>query len=762
MRFKLLAVTFVAISSLGLAGCNFFLKHQSQEKPAGMELKAGAMSCLRDVPTTVRSWLSDQSTEAQIKETFNCLRATIDHFEKFTRGKTRPDWYADEELLSFLNEVLKSENKLAPQFMHEVLKFKTLALGGTADGMSLQEIRASRKLMDILEKGLLLNRENVRYLLFQGGGVQRTVEQERKIQRDLQTSILEILQLNPKGSQSYSFSDFQLLVEQFNLYLGDARILAQFLRWFPFSQSIKSLFVGTDPEIENEKAWFDYVQWGMRAYGMALDFFYNIRTQSFEKPEHWDAAILWVNNIFEWIDVSPAMTRKGFLQMNSVNEVLDEVLKSGLFKVEIEPGLVVETACRAILNLFDGPSGHRRQCFELEALSIQHYKFLKFEWNTWMLAQKQINKSFSKGTATTWGAFRQDLQSFDIHEVLAPLQLRDAERTALRQTYAEWRQTIEGAIPVVWDADNRLSVRKGLDTNQVGFAGTTLSNTTRSVTRFILRGYGQGTGTNIYTYKISPESFLNLENDFQKIGVAIRFLDSRGGSSAKRTFKEANFLTYSGNGDNELNAQELFEVINILASAGHQIANQIYNKSAASGCATGQFDQAFGKPYLKEDCYRQVFRDHFRDFFKSAPGLVSLSMNLSGSKVLKRMEQDLFDLSRTEFSVKNQVEFSEVRTMVAVLLYAEVLRVVYDTDGSLTLSRDEVRKAAPRFAKFIAENSPFGNYASESIFMCLIFQQRKPTWSSVSCLTNPLFGSDKVMVPELVKVLAVLKQDMIK
>ncbi len=639
-----------------------------------------------------------------------------------------------------------------------------MALGGTADGMSVQEIRSARKLMDVLEDALVLNRGGMRYLLFQGTVGARTKDQEKALQANIQHSIMEILKLNPTGSQKYTFSDFQLLVEQFNVYLGDARILSQFLRWFPFSQSIKSLFVGSDPEIDNEKAWFDYVQWGLRAYAMALDFFYNIRTLSFEQPEHWDTAILWVNNIFDWIDISPAMNRRGSLSMISVNEVLKEVMRSGLFKAELDSNLVIETACRAVLNLFDGPAGHRRQCFELESLSSQHYRYLKFEWTTWMLAQKQINRSFAKSRVVTWGEFKNQLKVFNPGDFISGLKIRETEKSALVQTYAEWRQSIDRALPILWNPDNRLSVKRAALSDPIGFGGMSVANTIRSVTRFILRGYGEGAGTNVYTYKISQDSFVNLESDFQKIGVAVRFLDSRNGSTAKRTFKEANFLTFSGDGDDALTAQELFEVVNILLSAGHQIASQIFAQALKENCGTGQMDVAFEKPYLKEECFRKTFSDGFNKFFNSAPGLVSLRMNLAGNKILAEMDKNLFGLSRSEFSVENLVEYSEIRTMVAVLLYAEVLRVAYDTDESLKLSEKEVVLAAPRFRQFIVEQSPVGTHAAENIFLCLIFKQVKPglNWRSAGCVKNSIFGYGEVMVPELVKVLALLKQDMVK
>lgn len=751
-----------------LTACDFFLKHQSEEQPDSVELKADSMTCLRGVPQFVRLYLNDKASASQVHESFDCLRSTIEHFEKFTRGKTRPDWYGADELLSFLNEVLNAESRVSPEFMREVLKFKTLALGGTPEGMSIQEIRATKKLMDLLERGLVKSRGHIRYLLFQGTDPNRTLDQEKRIQEDVKNSILEILQLNPKGSQQYSFSDFQLLVEQFNIYLGEGQVLAPFLRWFPFSQSIKSVFVGSDPELDDEKAWFDYVQWGMRAYAIALDFNYHIRTLSYEKPAHWEAAIAWVNNIFDWIDVSPAISRKGSLSMVSINEVLKEVMRSGLFKAELDSSLVIETACRAVLNLFDGPAGHRRQCFELESLSTQHYRFLKFEWNAWVLSQKQINQVFEKRGnsrgAVTWGEFKKSLNSYDPNVFVNTLKIREGERKALLQTYQEWRQTINRKNPVVWGPEHRVLVKDIRPTDAIGFNGMSVANGVRSTTRFILRGYGEGTGTNIYNFTISEASFQNIENDFQQIGVAIRFLDSRNGSSAKRTFKEANYLTFSGDGNDKLSAQELFEVINILASAGHQIANNIYAYALAKNCATNQVDQAFGKQYLRKDCFLEIFSEGFSRFFHSAPGLVSLRNTKDLAAVMKEMDQDLIKLSRSEFSVEDRVEYSEIRTMVAVLLYAEVLRVVYDENQDLKLSEAEIRKAAPRFKPFIEQQSPFGSYGTEGIFTCLVFGQRKPgfNWTSAGCLVNSIFGYDTVNVTELVKVLAVLKQDMVK
>lgn len=748
-----------------LSGCDYFLDRQGPAKSDVVELKAGEMGCLSGLPSTMKLWLNDEASEKVLVSTFDCLRTTIHQFEKFTRGKTRPDWYGADELLSFLNEILGSQSTLPPAFMHELLKFKSLALGGTSDGMTVQEIRAARKLMDTLQKAVILNRGSMKYLLFQGSAQKTSAQQGKLIQENIKNSILEILQLNPKGSDKYSFTDFQLLVQQFNLYLGETETLSQFLRWFPFSQSIKNVFVGQDPSLENEKAWHDYVQWGLRAYAIALDFYYNIKPLNFEEPEHWNSAISWVDNIFDWIDVSPAMNRRGSLSMTSVNEVLQEVMRSGLFAMEVEQSLIVETACRAVLNLFDGPTGHRRQCFELESLSSNHYRFLKFEWKAWVLAQQQINLAFAQSKTTSWGQYRTHLQKFDPAFLINDLNSSSTEKTALKQTFKEWQETIDGKFPIVWGADHRLLLKRVAPEDQLGFGGMTVANGIRTVTRFILRGYGEGTGTNSYTFKVSEQSFVNLESDFQQIGIAVRFLDNRSGSTAKRAFKEANFLTFSGDGGKLLDAQEFFELVNLLSSAGHQMAHDAFDRAVKVGCATKELDEPFKKPYLREGCFLKLLRRDFAEIFKAAPGLVALRKTQGNTPSYLQMEKNLREISKSEYTRENLIEFSEIRTLIAVLMYAETIRVVYDENGDLKLNEAEVRKAAPRFKGIVEQHSPLGARGAESIFACLVFGQKKPSfdWNSAGCfLYNSLVGYDTVMVPELVKVLAVLKQDMVK
>lgn len=757
--------------SLSLCGCDFFLARQSPPAEPSIEMKGGPLQCLRTVPKNLGLFLADDLSENEIHTSFGCLRATLDHFLKFTRGTEKADQYTQTELRSFLNEALPDKHRVSVQFMQEIMSLKTVLLGGSSKIMTKKEIEQARVLMSVLESESLNLRGKMRVLLFQAPKDKVSREELKSAQQQIERSVANILEVSKAEATFYGFDDVRNLCGELNAFLGSNGLLGQLLRWLPMAQKLKVLFLGEKTLAYSQKDWQQVLGWSVRAYGLTLEFVYWIKNLNFGTAEDMERLIAFGDSVFELIESSPVLKERSELSLLALDEVLAESMRTGLFKTLIPLDVLKEGIRRFLLTVIDGPMAQRRSTYEIEFLSSRQLSTLRFEWNVWVLSQKQIDQAFIRQalkdnkTEVKTISYPELLETLSTEQMMRDLQsrprLRPGEATELAQTWFEWSQLMRSPHPMLWNSEEHLIVLSDYKNARPGFQGMVKVNLLRSLTRLILRGYGTGTARSLWNLNIDADAFSRFEEDFREIGRKISALDPRTPSPADRTFKEASFFTFSGNGDSTLTANELFEELNILSSAGGMISNELMALSIRAGCATDERD-VFGQPYLREDCFRKVFRQEFLRVFDGAPGVMALQMKMRGHINEEKFYESLWQLGHAPYSRPGYVEYGELRTYGAVLYYVEILRLVYDRDEDMKLSQTEIQAAAPRFRSYVGERSPMGSFLVDQIFTCLVFEQRKPgaDLDTGKCLFHLGLGYDPLGPEALLQVLAVLKADL--
>lgn len=748
-----------------LAACNVFLQRQGPPAQEQIELKMQGMGCIREVPSKVSFWLSDRLDASATKNTFVCLNETLNHFMRFTKGTEVAEQYTHDELRTFLNEILPNDKQISANLMAEIMKLKTVFLGGSPIVMTKKELTQAKVLLTVLEQEALALRGMMRLLLFQATKDNVESSELAVAQRQFDISVANVMQVAKPEASTYSFENFTSLVSEMDAYLGNNRILSQLLRWLPLTQKFKILFLGDRGLAYSQKDWQQILGWSAKAYGLVLEFVYKVRNYDLNSASDMEKLISFGDSVFELIDESPMLKEKDVLSLAALDEVVAEVLGTGLIKVKIPLSVIQESLRKGLMFLVEGPGSQRREAFQVEVITRHHLTTLRFEWNVFALSQKQINQVFLRGADKN--RFNDLLQAMDERYIQKDVLRRGrkpGEARVLLTTWHEWQALMNSDFPILWGKDNRLAlVKEGLKETEIGFKGMTTANLLRSFTRFILRGYGTGRSTNFWNLQVDELNFSQFERDFREFGQAIHFLDPRTANPAARTLQEANFFTFHGNGDNLLDAREIFEQFNVLTSSGGLLANDLLEMAIEKGCAAIRTD-VFGKPYLRATCFKSMFREEFAKVFKSAPGLVNLRTVVKLKSREDEFFENIYSLSEAPHSVPGYVEYGDLRTYTTILSYIETLRLVYDTNNNMRLSEAEIRRAAPRFRNFIAERSPIGYWGAEKAFTCLVFEQEKPdfNFATASCMTRGWTGYNPVSPADLLKVLAVLKKDMFK
>lgn len=779
--------------AVGILGCDSYLRRNNPPAEDQVVMESHALSCIRGVPGNLTQFLNDQLGKEQVSDTFACLRGTVDHFQKFTRGNEGSSVYAPEELRSFLNEALPRNRQISAAFMSELMKLKTVLLGGSPAGMTKAEITQARVLLSTFESEAQALRGQMRLLLFQAPRDLVTLQQVKTAQRQLEKSVAAVMEVARPEATEYDFQDIENLVTQFHDYLGNQNLLTQLLRWLPITQKVKTLFVGERTLTYSQKDWQQVLGWSARAYGLALEYAYWIRGLDLKSPDDVDRMIDFGDSVFDLVEDSPNIKERGAVSTIAIDEVLDEAIQAKLLNPDIPLPLLQVTYRQGIATLLSEPPQHGKAPFEVLTMTSDQIARLRFEWNAWVLIQKQINASFRRemrlsaslpsrilpqGITRLEAAnlqvlakdvtFSKLLEAHDgvllASELAARPRLRPGERQALRQASKDWKAAIAGDYPLLWNEENRLAVTRHIENVRLGFEGTTTAGLLHIFSRLILRGYGHGPDTNPWHARLRVEDFVRFEQDFREMGVWLKAIDPRTPNPAERNFQEANFFTFSGDGDAFLSAQELFEEFNILASAGGQIASELQVRAEKRGCGV-HFPDTFGHWYLNANCFWQGLDLDFNNSFWSVPGLVAYQMGIQGTGRELEIRQRLTELGWGPQSREGIVEFSDLRTYATILHYVEILRLVYDRDQNLKLSYAEIEAAAPRFHQFLRARNPLGNVLTDTFFMCMVFEQEKPQidWATMSCVARPKFiGYDDIGLLELLRVLSVLKTEMAK
>lgn len=776
--------TFTLVATV-LVGCDRYMHRQSPAKSDQVELKTDALTCLHPVPERIGRWLHDELSVAEIETTFSCFHTTVSHFEEHARGKHNSENLQVEDLQKYINQALPSDRQLNDELMAHLMKLKTVFFGGDAQIMTREELHRVARFLDVAETQVKDLTGWMRILLFQEGkhdidGKAQpsiSIEQLHEAERRLKNVASVFLEKTFISGSSYGFQDLSAFVNQFDEYLGHPPLLAQFIRWLPFTQSLKDLLVGHSAEFSSANGWKEHVEWLSKAYNSGLEYFYLVRPLTLEKPKNYDVFIGWTNQLVDVVGSSRVMRERGVLGTTEILAMVDRFLETGALRTSIETEtlkrILPETICRGLANFLEGPQTRALACHEVDGLTAKGFSILKFEWNVWAVTQRQLQSAFKDSNQITYGDLRASVLKFKPSEGRAGLPVSPTEQAYVDRSFSDWKSLMLAPYPMLWGPNQRLIVKPIKKTDPVSFTGMSEVNLFRSLTRMVLRGYGVASNNDdVFDYKLRQTDLERLEYDFRDFGRAIHFLDPRNPNPGGRTFQEASFFTPHGKGADTLSGEEIFEELNILVSAGGQTANAIYDRIVQDpSCKTPDLD-VFGKFWLRQDCTMAVMRNNFSEFFASVPGLLAMHYETIKDGTRDAFDRNLLDLARLPDNTKKRpdlIGFGEIRTMATVLYYIEMLRLVYDENGDGKLSLAEVKKAQPRFYSFISalikqEKIPW--YVSswktvgvEDIFPCLVFEQKKP---GVACVLWGPDGGEQIGLPELLKVLGVLKAAMPK
>lgn len=736
-------VIVIALSQgLLLSACDRFLKNadkssQTQDS-VKIEFKDGA--CLKDVPVEVGKFFKDQS---HLSPSTSCIKKALKSFMDLTRGADAR-YYTATELKDFFNDYLLKENKIDADFLKDIMKIKVLIAGGSPDVATREELEKFNEFL--AEFGAMGDELHGMMQIvtlkapLDSVDLVRLQDFKTKVRRIAEFILLKT-QLTTSG---YQINDLNLFLEHLRKFIagtnyqshpsdgssgsavkGQSTELEDLFKWLPLINMSRELLIGDAARLQTQKDWVETKDWLIGAYMTFLKYHFVIEHQSFDTPAESSLLIGFLDEVFSLIEKSPILKEKKIFEAAKIDTLIDELVKQRLLVIALPIPLLKESYRKALVYFIDSISA-AQDLGSFRGVTDSHVLALKAEYNIWKASQNLLIRAFlelnSAPTLRTLLEFQKSIDGKGFP--LVPTNDREEYNRAWWDFYG----LLNRPFPVIHDEQLRLIVSPTAPEAPLSFRGLTQTNLIRTITRMILRGYGNRQERAIYKRAIKEEDFVRLEKDFHDFAVETGLVDPDKKTSGQETFDQGKMLVFSSNGDGQISSAETTELFATLFSGGKTILNLIYSDLAASGCTTQQTD-VFRMPWVNEACFYSQLRLKVAQYFPNIPLFSKFVQGLSDAQ-FAAWYQSTLKVAKSSRHRQGLLESGEIRTMAAIFHFVDEIYLTYDTNRSGLLSESEVTRAYPRFEGVIVKQAEKNGFLAslipESIFIYLVYNGEIP------------------------------------
>lgn len=772
---KWISLSVVALASFQFIACDKFLRSSKspEEENKVVVIDVGAeVQCLKDVPSQLKLFLNDEASANDVAGAVGCLQEALRTFMSSYKGND-PSSYTGPEIQHFFNRYLLKENQVSDKFLSEIMKTKTALVGGVTERFTRDEMERFIQFLGSFGDQLQSLRGQMKILLWktqQGAASEAQVLQAQKITQSLVIFFLDNSKLT---SAKYELNDLVTLIEELDNFVGDKEGISSVFKWVPLIKDVKYLFLGESSGLSNMTEWKKAFVWVVDAYFAILKFHYHLNKLEFEEPEDWNKLMIWTDEIFRLIDISPEMQNQKILEADKIDALIDRVWGLKLFKHPFDETMAKEVYRKLIANVLESNMPRGRSS-EITGLSQQNFRVLRQEYRAWRISEKFIVDAFLKfkrlNLKKNAPNLRQEANAFNYKAFIASMKVTPLEQEELEQSWMDFHKLVWLKFPVLANEKTKLVMDYDLQSKSTSLQGAHLLNFNRTYVRMLVRGYGEKTQEKLFDNKITKQRFIDFEKDFWHFTRKLGLFDPRTQEAAPRTFSEADFMAYNGNGDDLMSPIEAIEVLSMMFSGGKHMIAELEEDVAKFDVALQKFPMAgkcydkqldiFGRKIMTEACLKAVYRANAGKYFEAMPNTAKFIKSLNDVE-FEEYYQAILIPAMLEKHRPGFMEVSEARSILVIMHYLESLMVVYDTNKDSYLSKDELLEAFPRFKPFIVKMSPAGNWFAGDVFLYLVYRGEKPTLTSLPGFIAEKFQGKlgKASRLNLVKVLGLLKAE---
>lgn len=755
-----LLLPLTAISILTSVGCTEFLNGKKAE-PEVLEFSDKKFACLQVLPEQLGKFSVGEAQEKEIREGFDCMSEALTYFNEKTFG-SMPDAYTVEEMRRFFGKYFLKENNVTPEFASELMKIKKALLGGSEMALTKDEIVRLVELLQVLREEAVSLSSHMSVLLNQKVDSGAEWEQISAAMAQLRSSLRILLAKSQVADSDYSFEDAKGALAGFAEFIRGQQAFApydKFSSWVPMAESVKIVLMGRRANFNGLFQWGQSLDSVLELYEMSLKYMYVLSDLEFNNPAKLRQATQFVSQGLNLLLHSHQMKTSGYISLEDLDQLVDHVLPS--LTQDLSPRAIKKTYRIVLMKILDPE--RKKDARSLKGLERKHILTLQTELNVWRLHQSFIDllpfENSDRGF--TQQQLLEAYVRFDKKRVIEKGLSEDTfEQKVLEDAWADIGELIKDPRMVRFDEDGRLLVSHAAASSRQDWATLTRFNVMRTLSRLLMLGYAEDVYGPLSRARLSEKGLSSWYEDFHEIGLELKAFDPRAENSGPRSFLEANFFTFNGNGDDVMDQKETFEFVTMLLSAGMGTSNEIVKHMQLAGCSIQDKD-VFGFPYLEQKCFKQQLKKHFEVYFGNLPGLVRYIDGLNGSQ-WDQFFGYLLAASVVPDQKKGFLETANVRSIITILHYMESIYITYDRDRNQALSVEEVYAAAPRFMSFFKKVSPTSmEFLIKEGFAHLVFFGEIPGAGGVFKFQwEKLWGIEDAQRMEMARLFGTLKDQL--
>ena len=763
MRFKkALGLILMSATSMSLMACSDFINGPKQ-KPEVLEFSNQRLTCLKTMPQNLKNFSVGRAADKDIRDTFNCASDALIYFRDKTYGSV-PNAYTVDEMRNFFGKYFLKENNVSPEFAGELMKIKKALIGGNEKYLTKDEITRLVDLVGIVRDEAVQLSPHMRVLMNQSSDKSTTWEQVSDATEQLRFTLQRLLEKTNLSSSDYTFEDGKRALSGLGDFLRGSQPFEPYDRvadYVPLVEAVKNVLLGQHAQLTKLYQWQDSLNTFINLYGLALKYRYVIQNVKFNGPNDLRQVSQFINQGLDLLENSQEMQTAGYISTENLDALIDQVAPHLNFSFTLRPE-TIKKIYRVVVWRMLSPA-RQGDSRGLLGIDKQNLAALRREFNIWRLDQSFID--LAKYDDKTKTIAQKDLiasyDKFNAAYVIEKGISKDAlEQMALKQSWQEFGHLLTAPMLVKFNEHGRIIEATKQQNIGVTWKSLTKTNLMRAVARMLMLGYAENTTGSLTEAKMSKAGLVAWYDEFSELGNDIKAFDPRTGNSGARSFLEANFFTFSGNGDDWMDDRETFEYVSLLFSAGLATSNDIAKDMRM--CNVAQKD-VFDYPYMEENCFKKQFRKNFAVYFDNMPNLATFMAKLNDAQ----FEEVYGYLKAASLSPDQRVgliETANLRTMTTILHYVESIMVMYDTDKNQVLSLDEVYAAAPRFMSFFKSVSAVKyEFVVKEGFAYLVFNGSIPTASQIAGFqVSKIFTTHEATRKDIIRLFSTLKDQLNK
>lgn len=750
-----------SVLSISMAGCGEFLKGKKAE-PEVIEFTDTRFVCLQKVPNQIQKFSIGEAQESEIRSGFDCVSEALRYFNKRTFGSVKGA-YSSEEMRNFFGKYFLKENNVSPEFAAELMKIKRALLGGSVTSITKQEITSLIRILAIMRDEFVEMAPHMKILLLQKSPQTVQWDNVSVATEQLRRSFQRLLDKTQIADSDYGFEDAKKALAGFAEFVrGGQPTFAPYERystWVPAVEAVKNVLMGKRVHFADLDQWKDSLNTLLELYELFLRYHYSLQDLKFEDAGKVRQASQFVGQTLKLLQNAHQMKFTGRIPIEDIDNLIVQIRP--LMDVKLSEK-ALKKAYRTVLMKILNP-GERGDSRAFLGLERKHLATFQREFNIWRLQQSFIDsleKESSAGGVTQQSLYRRYLQFNKSYVIERGLSDDPFEQNALSNAWEDLADLLKSSLPLMFDEKGRLVIDHRHADRPQTWRSMTKANLMRALSRLLILGYGDNTQGHLSAAKMTKAGLIAWYDDFSDLGKEVKAFDPRSANSGARSFLEANFFTFSGNGNDVMDHRETFEFVSTLFSAGLGISDDVREHMVAARCTVAQND-VFDFPFIKEDCFKNQLRKHLAVYFNNMPGMVNYVKSLSQPQ-WEEFYHHLSVAAAVDDQKKGFVETANIRSMVMILHYIEAIVVLYDRDRSQGLSLAEVYAAAPRFMSFF---KTVGKTNSETLleegFAYLVFKGSIPGAGALAGFQwSKLWGLDEAQRMEIVRLFGTLKKQM--